>query len=213
MMHSLTTDEMVTGAGSDPHSPYRGLIYNIFQLPRETRGGLAIAVTSTHPGAGTTHVVRALSAEIGSHPVNRILRVDLTALAGTVHSGEDVMYLPKPTWQPSVYEIASGIQVNGEEKSCSYWHASLEHRRDCIDQLADQFQFVLFDCPSVCQSSEALGIASLVDGVLLVAEANRTTKRELRYAEQQIDNAGGKLYGIVFNKQRHCVPRWAQRLL
>ena len=211
-MHTLNADEMVTAPGSDPNSPYRGLIYSIFQIPRETRGGLVIAVTATHPGAGTTHVVRALSAELGSHPTNHIVRVDLTTLAGTVRSGEDLIYRTKQTWQPSVYEITPGIQVNGGEQLSSYWHASLDHRRDCIDRLAEQFQYVLFDCPSVCQSGEALGIVSLVDGVLLVAEANRTTKRELRYAEQQIDNAGGKLYGIVFNKQRHCVPRWAQRL-
>jgi hypothetical protein len=212
MMRTLNSDEILTGAGSNPNSPYRGLIYSIFQMPRETRGGLVIAVTATHPGAGTTHVVRALTAELGSHPVNHIVRVDLATLAGTVRSTEDLMYLTRQTWQPSIYEIAPGIQVNGTEETCSYWHASLEHRRDCIDQLAEQFQYVLFDCPSVCQSGEALGIASLVDGVLLVAEANRTTKRELRYAEQQIDNAGGKLYGIIFNKQRHSVPRWAQRL-
>jgi Mrp family chromosome partitioning ATPase len=212
MMRSINTDdEMVTGTSSDPDSPYRGLIYNIFQFPREKRGGLAIAVTSTHPGAGTTHVVRALTAEIGSHPVNRVLRVDLATLASSVTSDEDAVYLAKPTWHPSIYEIASGIQVNGMEKSCSYWHASLEHRRQCIDQLADQFQYILLDCPSVRQNGEALGIASLVDGVLLVAEANRTTKRELHHAEQQIEIAGGKLYGIIFNKQRHLVPAWARR--
>jgi hypothetical protein len=212
MMRSVNSDdEVVTEPFSDPNSPYRGLIYNIFQFPREKRGGLAIAVTSTHPGAGTTHVVRALTSEIGNHPVNRVLRVDLATLASRVTSDEDVLYLAKPTWNPSIYEIASGIQVSGVEKSCSYWHASLEHRRRCIDQLADQFQYILLDCPSVRQNGEALGVASLVDGVLLVAEANRTTKRELHHAEQQIEIAGGKLYGIIFNKQRHLVPAWARR--
>jgi Mrp family chromosome partitioning ATPase len=170
-------------------------------------------VISTHPGAGTTHVVRALSTELGSHPVNQVVRVDLKTLASTVRSGEDLLYLTKQTWQPTVHEIAPGIQVSGAEENNSYWHASFEHRRDCIDQLADQFHYVLFDCPSLSRSGEALGIVSLVDGVLLVAEANRTTKRELRTAEQLIDNAGGKLYGIILNKQRHSVPRWARRLL
>jgi protein-tyrosine kinase len=213
MMPSLKLDEIVTEVRSDPNSPYRGLIYSIFQIPRETRGGHVIAVISTHPGAGTTHVVRALSMELGNHPVNQVVRVDLKTLASTVRSGEDLLYLTKQTWQPTVHEIAPGIQVSGAEENNSYWHASFEHRRDCIDQLADQFQYVLFDCPSLSRSGEALGIVSLVDGVLLVAEANRTTKRDLRTAEQLIDNAGGKLYGIILNKQRHSVPRWARRLL
>jgi hypothetical protein len=212
MTQSLNIDdETVAETFSDPNSPYRGLIYNIFQFHREKRGGIAIAVTSTHPGAGTTHVVRALTAEIGSHPANRVLRADLTTLASCIKSDEDALYLAKPTWHPSIYEIASGIQVSGAEKSCAYWHASLEHRRRSIDQLADQFQYILLDCPSVRQNGEALGVASLVDGVLLVAEANRTTKRELHHAEQQIEIAGGKLYGIIFNKQRHLVPAWARR--
>jgi Mrp family chromosome partitioning ATPase len=212
MMQTLDADEMVTPVRCDPNSPYRGLIYSIFQIPRESTNGHAIAVVSTHPGAGTTHVVRALSMELGSHPVNHVVRADLRTLASTVRSGEDLIYLTKQTWQPTVYEIAPGIQVSGTEENNSYWHASLEHRKDCIEQLAEQFQYVLFDCPSISQSGEALGIVSLVDGVLLVAEANRTTKRELRHAEQLIDNAGGKLYGIILNKQRHCVPRWAHRL-
>jgi MinD-like ATPase involved in chromosome partitioning or flagellar assembly len=212
MMQSANSeDEMVTEAFSDPNSPYRGLIYNIFQFPREEGRGLAIAVTSTHPGAGTTHVVRALTAEIGRHPANRVLRIDLATLASSITTDEDAAYLAKPTWHPSVYEIASGIQVTGVEKSCAYWHASLEHRRRSIDQLADQFHYILLDCPSVRQNGEALGVASLVDGVLLVAEANRTTKRELHHAEQQIEIAGGKLYGIIFNKQRHLVPAWVRR--
>jgi MinD-like ATPase involved in chromosome partitioning or flagellar assembly len=212
MMQSVNIDdEIVTETFSDPNSPYRGLIYNIFQFPREKRGGLAIAVTSTHPGAGTTHIVQALTAEIGRHPANRVLRVDLATLASSITSDEDAVYWAKPTWQPSIYEIASGIQASGMAKSCAYWHASLEHRRHCIDQLADQFQYILLDCPSVRQNGEALGVAPLVDGVLLVAEANRTTKKELNHAERQIEMAGGKLYGIIFNKQRHLVPVWARR--
>lgn len=70
-----------TGKGEDgqgPLSEYQRLVYNIFQLPRETPDGLAIAVTSPMRGAGTTHLTRALTSELGTHPTHRILRVCCT---------------------------------------------------------------------------------------------------------------------------------------
>lgn len=194
-------------------SPYLGLIYNVFQLPRDAQRGIAIAVTAPNRGAGTTYIVNALAAELGGYAANRILQIDLTALANGLHSGEDVLQMALPTSHPGIFRIRPGFDAVGDRPSSGYWHASAEHRRECVERLCREFQYVLFDCPAVLVSSDALGIASLVDGLLMVVEANRTTKKEISQAERQIEAAGGRLCGSILNKRKSPVSNWVQRRL
>ena len=193
----------------DKTSPYLGLIYNVFQLPRDAANGIAIAVTAPNRGAGTSFIVNSLAAELGSYPSNRILRVDLSTLANTLRSGEEVLQMTMPSSHPGIFQLRSKIDVG----SSAYWHASAEHRRECIDRLRGAFHYVLFDCPAVLASSDVLGVASLVDGVLLLVEANRTTSKQISQAERQIEAAGGRLCGSILNKRKSPLPDWAQRRL
>ncbi len=214
-----------------PLSEYQALVYNIFQLPRTTPHGLAIALTSPTRGAGTTHLTRALTNELGTHPTHRILRVDLLYLARQVRSAAEVLEMVRPTSAPTIFEIGEkpgesggrgsvGVGTNGAASSGmssgtagAFWHASAEHRRECLDRLREQFQYLLFDCPALRQSGDTLGIAPLIDGLLLVVEADQTTKAEMLQAERQIESAGGRLFGSILNKRKYLVPDWARRRL
>ncbi len=232
----MATNGGRTEDAQGPLSEYQALVYNIFQLPRSTPHGLVIALTSPTRGAGTTHLTRALTNELGAHPTHRILRVDLQFLARSVRSTEDALERVQETAAATIFEIgerpgelqsprdngrraaalpgmngASGSVASGG--SGTFWHASAEHRRECIDVLRAQFQYILFDCPALRRSGDTLGIASLVDGLLLVVEADRTTKTEMLQAERQIETAGGRLFGSILNKRKYLVPEWARRRL
>jgi Mrp family chromosome partitioning ATPase len=67
---------------------------------------------------------------------------------------------------------------------------------------------VLVDCPSLKESTEVLSLAPLVDGVLLIVEANRTQKSQVAYLEQTIEGAGGKVLGHLLNKRTYPIPAW-----
>ncbi len=207
----LISGEPSDAQGNGSGSPLRGLIYNVFQLPRDAKRGIAIAVTAASPGAGTSYLVRSLAAELGTYPANRILQVDLAAMAAALQAGDDVMQMALPTTHPGIYEIRPALEERREDAPAAYWHVSAEHRRECIDRLRAQFHFVLFDCPAVLVNSDALGIAPLVDGLLLVVEADRTTKKEISQAEQRIEAAGGRLYGSILNKRKTPARRWGRR--
>ncbi len=197
-----------------PVSAYQGLVYNIFQLRRDAHRGLAIAMTSPARRTGTSHLVTTLSQELGRHPDHRILRVDLTTLARTAESIDEVMHRIRPTANSTIFEIpgeASMPQL--APQAVDLWHASVQFRRECIDQLRAEFQYILFDCPALRESGDALGIAPLVDGLLLIIEADRTTKADIFQAERQIETAGGHLYGSILNKRKYLVPSWARRRL
>ncbi len=70
-----------------------------------------------------------------------------------------------------------------------------------LSELVQQNDIVLLDCPALRSGGEALAIASLVDGVLLVVQADRTTKAEVMVAEQTLHDVGGTMFGFVLNRK------------
>jgi Mrp family chromosome partitioning ATPase len=51
------------------------------------------------------------------------------------------------------------------------------------------------------------------DGVILVVDAGRTKRRAGLWAKQQIDDAGGKILGVVLNKRKFYIPNWLYRYI
>jgi Mrp family chromosome partitioning ATPase len=72
---------------------------------------------------------------------------------------------------------------------------------------------VLIDCPSLKESTDILGLAPLVDGVLMVIEANRTTKEQIVYLERTLERGGGRILGHLLNKRTYPIPEWVHRKL
>lgn len=183
---------------STPQSPYTGLLYSIFQRPRENdEKGLVVAFTSSLPGEGVTYVVSHLSGLLGAQTGGSVLVVDLSKLS----SGA-----------PLVPQVAG---PSGERKALPEaafrtqdWTGSWQFRRDLIAQWRSRFEYVLLDCPGTGMGSEAIAVAQHVDGIILVVEANRTKNQELKFTEHQIQTAGGKILGYVLNKRRYLVPGW-----
>jgi hypothetical protein len=190
---------------------FQGLIYNVLQRSRsESDKGLVLCFTSARSGEGVTHVVRAISNELGVQAPERVARVDLAYLQNSTPPSSASMVLdPKADAtveeEPAFGKIGSDLSFN--------WHGSRKFRQESIDKLRSRFDYVLVDCPSLRVSGDVLGIASLVDGVLLVVEANRTLGHQVLHAERQIQDAGGVIYGHILNKRRYFVPRWIYRRL
>jgi exopolysaccharide/PEP-CTERM locus tyrosine autokinase len=59
-------------------------------------------------------------------------------------------------------------------------------------------RYVIFDCPPVLTVSDALIFSSYVDGVILVVEAGRTSRDQIRKAVELLE--GKNLVGLVMNK-------------
>jgi Mrp family chromosome partitioning ATPase len=60
---------------------------------------------------------------------------------------------------------------------------------------------------------EMLAIASRVDAVILVVEAGRTGRREVRRALAAVAAAGGRVAGLVLHRRGPALPRWLARVL
>ena len=79
--------------------------------------------------------------------------------------------------------------------------------------LEEQFGLVVFDMPSAGRAGSATGLAALLDGVILVVEAERTRWQVARHTKNSLVQAGANVLGVVLNKRRDRVPNWLYRSL
>lgn len=74
--------------------------------------------------------------------------------------------------------------------------------RSLVQELVQEADIVLFDAPPVLAVADTTVLARLMDGVLLVAARDQTTRKRLQKALQQLEKVGGQALGIVFNKAK-----------
>jgi succinoglycan biosynthesis transport protein ExoP len=68
-----------------------------------------------------------------------------------------------------------------------------------LDEIAQEADMVLLDCPPVLPVADATILASIVDGILLVVRANHTRRQEMGDAVENLRKVGGRLLGVVLN--------------
>jgi capsular exopolysaccharide synthesis family protein len=79
--------------------------------------------------------------------------------------------------------------------------------RQLLKEQGDLFDLILLDCPPAL-APDSLALASLVDGVLLVADAKQTNRSAVSTVHDELDHLGDRLIGSVLNR----APRGRQRL-
>jgi len=72
--------------------------------------------------------------------------------------------------------------------------------RAILASLQEQYDYILIDSPPVMLASDAMLLSTMVDGVVLVANAQRTPKQVVREARTRLTCARAKLLGVVLNK-------------
>jgi capsular exopolysaccharide synthesis family protein len=80
-----------------------------------------------------------------------------------------------------------------------------------LAQLSGEFDMVLIDSSPVAAAADAIILATLADGVLMVVRAGETDRAAAQYALQQIERVGGKVVGAVLNDPDAKLPRYGQK--
>jgi hypothetical protein len=164
------------------------LLYNLFQpVPSNPPGSVVIAFTSAMAGEGVSHVVRSL------------LQASHRNLAPTGDAN---------AVRIQQFSLRNSAFLHTLQSGSNDWSGSWEQRGILLQNLRAQYKYVAIDCPALSESGDVLSIAKLVDGIVLIVEADKTRKSQVRNAERQIETAGGKLLGSVLNKRRYPIPNF-----
>ena len=91
--------------------------------------------------------------------------------------------------------------------------SSLALFEELLRGLRSDFDHLIIDGGSLATSPDCLLVASKVDGVILVVQAERTGSDTVREASNQLRMAGGNLLGAVLNRRREYLPSFLARKL
>lgn len=69
-----------------------------------------------------------------------------------------------------------------------------------LDQLSNEFRYIIIDTPPVLNVSDANLIASHCDGAIMVVRSGYTSKELVKQSLGQLDNSRCKLLGMVLNR-------------
>ena len=129
---------------------------------------------------------------------HRVLDLDNNLGLTEVLTGvRDLHDLIRPTAVPNLFVLSSGsVPPNATELVGS----SKMHQ--VVTQLQQIYDYIVIDSPPVMPVSDALLLSTIVDGVLLVTNASRTPKQQVRAARARLEYARAKIFGTVLNKAK-----------
>ncbi len=112
-------------------------------------------------------------------------------LAGQCRPAEVI----RPTVSEHLFVLSSGsLPPNPAELVGS------QQMRDLLASLQEQYDYILIDSPPVMLTSDAVLLSTMVDGVVLVANAQQTPRQVVREARMRLGHARAKLLGVVLNQ-------------
>ena len=192
---------------------YLALVWHV--LAADGRSGddipRAVGVTSSLEGEGTTTVAANLAVTAAGLNAGPVLLVDANTNKPCLHrvfgveadiglqnalSGE---LTPLDCITPSRVDNLSLI-LNGRIEPGEVAIYSKSSIDEVLDELKDLFRWIVFDLPPASESTVCTSIASRLEGVLLVVEADRVDRDLGRRTCNRLRRANANLLGAVYNK-------------
>jgi non-specific protein-tyrosine kinase len=197
---------------SDPRSPaaeaYRTLRTNI-QFSSLDKPLHTLLATSTAPDEGKSTTIANLAVTM-AQAEQRVILVDCDLRRPTLHSLFDLpneagltnMILAQDNSElPLSSTVVPGLNVLTSGPLPPRPGDILGSRRmeAVIARLRQEADIVLFDTPPVVAVTDAAVLATRVDGVLLVLQANKTSRERARQAKQILEKVKANIVGVVLN--------------
>jgi non-specific protein-tyrosine kinase len=183
-----------------------------------------IMVTGTAHGSGVSTTSVGLATALTKDSRLRVLLMDANFRTPGLHkvfktectpglydlinmeNGNSVRF--KKVGPGELYLLSSGV-------NCAAENGYFECRRfDRIVQSARKsFHYVIMDSAPVSRFPDAQAICARVDGVILVIEAGITRLQVAQRAKKELEDAGGRIFGVVLTKRKRYIPEWIYKRL
>jgi len=72
--------------------------------------------------------------------------------------------------------------------------------KEFVAKAGEKFDFIMIDTPPIGMLTDAVIVAGMTDGIIMVIENGKTSKRILARVNQLLEHAKVKIIGMVFNK-------------
>ncbi|HET8562926.1 MAG TPA: polysaccharide biosynthesis tyrosine autokinase, partial [Candidatus Binatia bacterium] len=188
---------------------YRGLRASML-LSRAEEPPQTVLIASAARGEGKTITainIAVVFAQLGARVVlldadfrrprcHRLLRMDngygmTQLLAGQIQTADAV----RATAVNNLFFISSGeIPPNPAELLAS------RKMDETLESLREHYDFIFIDSSPVMAVSDAILLSNMVDGVILVADSQKTPKQFVREARSRLSSMHAKILGVLLNR-------------
>lgn len=178
----------------------------------------SLGVTSCSRGEGVTTVAAQLAATAARSLGLPVVLVDCNCANPGVHRAFDLPIGPglrgalsetRPVSefvQPSSVANLSLLTAGGPGQGTAL-ELNSPNVACLLGELKQEFSLLIVDLPAIGHGVAA-GIGALLDGLLLVVEAEKVRWEAAQRTTASLRGAGGNLLGVVMNKRKYHVPDW-----
>ena len=184
----------------------------------------AVMVAGLRSGTGSTTTAALLAASLAEGRKTRVLIIDGnfrtpalnmvfqikngSGLTEVVSEGVLSEARIQPTNRPNLFALTCGqLPICPPEV---YEGGSIE---ELISELKQKFDFVIFDSSPLIEFPESYALAPKVDGIIMVVEADKAPIEDARRAKRNLEYAGGRILGVVLNRQKDYTPAFLKKFL
>jgi Mrp family chromosome partitioning ATPase len=178
-----------------------------------------LGITSCARGEGVSTAAVHLAAAAASEPHAHVLLLDANlgapaaarllgvapapGLAECLFEGEELSGAVQPSPLANLHVLSAGRLRGSPARAYDSPHFT-----PLLKELSDRFDLVVVDLPAASRASCVFRLAGLLDGVLLVMEADRTTCAVAARMKELLRSARARILGAVLNKSHEHVPNW-----
>jgi capsular exopolysaccharide synthesis family protein len=112
-----------------------------------------------------------------------------------------IRYFVKPVCNEAVWLLSAGPVAEASPNLLS-----TESMRERCAELRREFDFAIIDTPPIARYTDAIPIAKLADGVVLVIAAESTRREAARAAVVNLRSERIQVLGVVLNKRTFPIP-------
>jgi uncharacterized protein involved in exopolysaccharide biosynthesis/Mrp family chromosome partitioning ATPase len=184
------------------------LFFEVHQMNHKPK---LVAVTSCSERSGTSTLAGGIAAALSETGDGKVLLVDMNVGRPEMHPffrGVPACSLTEalvgePAQAGENLYLATANSPDGKQ-------AQLVPRRfyDLMPHLkASDFDYIIFDMPPFTQTSIALPMSRFMDKVILIAEAEKSSREILKRASREFASVNANV-SVILNKARSYTPKW-----
>jgi capsular exopolysaccharide synthesis family protein len=183
-----------------------------------------ILVTGTAHGNGASTTAISLATALAKDSRRKVLLADANLRTPGLH---DVF---KIEFTDGVYDLLNKenghslkfrkvgpgelfLLPSGVDRAMQNGHFESPRFDEFMQSTRKSFDYVILDSAPINSFPDSQAICARVDGVILVIEAGITRRQVALRAKKELEDAGGRLLGVVLNRRKYYIPKWIYRRL
>lgn len=190
----LRTSVLLSTAG---HAPKTLLVTSSVPSEGKTTTAVNTAISLSQTGAR----VLVIDADMRRPRLHSIFGIEnkqgLSTILSSNLTEDEVLGIINPYDDGKLFLMTSGpVPPNPAELVGS------EQMRRLLTMLENNFTHIVIDSPPVASFTDGVLISSIVDGVLLVVHAGKSSRGIVRRSRQLLQDVGAKIFGVVLNNAK-----------